>query len=436
MRILLIFVFTMLSCTSFYAQTKEANKKGEKQKTERVKKEKKKKNDKKENATEVKDAAPQIGEKATGKTITTTIGIPVVVTGQIFKASSNVFALSSFQGNGQYIDYAVDTISPDAQGKFTLTANVPTGDFYVLRNGNNHVNLIITKPGEIKIFGDGRDYLRNMNIVGNEDSQALLEFMRANADFSAFSDSLQTAFQKDPTRQNEIQQAYQFRSTQFEGERLRFIQDHPNSGALIGPMQSIDPASDFKNYKTLADQVIAAVPNGKMAEGLRANMALMEQQMAQQQAAQASTASGSGFLAPGTEAPDLVGPSPDGKEYRLSDLRGKVVLIDFWASWCGPCRKENPNVVKEYNKYKEAGFTVFSVSLDKGKEAWLAAIEKDGLIWPYHISDLLHWQSEISKIYQVRSIPFTVLIDAEGKIIGTNIRGTQLGNELQKIYGF
>lgn len=431
MRILLIFVFTMLSFTSFYAQKKEADEKVEKQKTERVKKEKKK-IDKEGTETQVKEVAPNTDQKALGKTVITTVGIPVVVTGQIFKASSNVFALSSFQGNGQYIDYAVDTVSSDAQGKFTLTANVPTGDFYVLRNGNNHVNLIITKPGEIKIFGDGRDYLRNMNIIGNDDSQALLEFMRANADFRDFSDSLQTEFQKYPSRQNEMQQVYQFRSTQFEGERIRFIQDHPNSGALIGPMQSIDPASDFKNYKTLAEQVIAAVPNGKMAEGLRANMILMEQQMA----SQALSDSGSGFLAPGTEAPDLVGPSPDGKEYRLSDLRGNVVLLDFWASWCGPCRKENPNVVKEYTKYKEAGFTVFSVSLDKGKEAWLAAIEKDGLIWPYHISDLLHWQSEISKIYQVRGIPFTVLIDAEGKIIGTNIRGAQLGIELQKIYGF
>jgi hypothetical protein len=244
MKIVLVLVFTMLSCTAFFAQKEPSQQKKAKQKTEKVRKEKTQKRVESESVKQTKDVATNVNQGAAEKTVTTTVGIPVVVTGQIFKSSSNVFALSTFLGNGQYIDYALDSVAADAQGKFTLKANLPAGDFYVLRNGSNHVNLIITKPGEIKVFGDGRDYLRNVNIIGNDDSQALLEFMRTNADFIAFSDSLQAEFQKNPARQNEIQQAYQFRSTQFEGERLRFIQDHPNSGALIGPMQSIDPASD------------------------------------------------------------------------------------------------------------------------------------------------------------------------------------------------
>ena len=120
---------------------------------------------------------------------------------------------------------------------------------------------------------------------------------------------------------------------------------------------------------------------------------------------------------------------------KLSDLRGKVVLLDFWASWCGPCRRENPAVVALYEKYKDEGFTVMSVSLDKSRDSWIAAIEKDGLSWPNHVSDLQFWSSRVPKMYNVRGIPFTVLIDAEGNIIKTKLRAHQLELELKRIFG-
>ena len=141
------------------------------------------------------------------------------------------------------------------------------------------------------------------------------------------------------------------------------------------------------------------------------------------------------MLAPGKLAPDFEQEKPDGTKMKLSDLRGQVVLLDFWASWCGPCRKENPNVVNVYHKYKNDGFTVMNVSLDKSREAWLAAIEKDGLVWPNHVSDLKFWSNEAAQLYKVSGIPFTVLIDKEGKIIGTNIRGEALGETLKSIFG-
>ena len=125
----------------------------------------------------------------------------------------------------------------------------------------------------------------------------------------------------------------------------------------------------------------------------------------------------------------------NGGKAKLSDLKGKVVLLDFWASWCGPCRRENPSVVKLYKKYKEDGFTVLSVSLDKTKAPWLAAIEKDELIWPYHVSDLGGWNSRVPKLYGVKGIPFTVLIDQEGNIIRTKLRGPDLETELARIFG-
>lgn len=136
----------------------------------------------------------------------------------------------------------------------------------------------------------------------------------------------------------------------------------------------------------------------------------------------------------GGEAPDITQDSPEGQPVSLSQLRGKVVLIDFWASWCGPCRKENPHVKKLYAKYKDEGFEIFGVSLDRKKESWIGAIEKDGLPW-YHVSDLKGWQNEAAQLYGVRSIPQTVLLDAEGKIIARNLRGPSLDAKLKEIFG-
>jgi thiol-disulfide isomerase/thioredoxin len=124
------------------------------------------------------------------------------------------------------------------------------------------------------------------------------------------------------------------------------------------------------------------------------------------------------------------------KKMKLSDLQGQVVLLDFWASWCGPCRAENPNVVKNYQKYKDAGFTVMSVSLDSNKDKWLAAIAADQLSWPNHVSDLGGWKSKVAQQYGVNSIPFTILLDKEGRVIATNLRGAALEQTLQQIFGF
>lgn len=141
----------------------------------------------------------------------------------------------------------------------------------------------------------------------------------------------------------------------------------------------------------------------------------------------------------GDQAPDIALENPEGEVMRLSDLRGQVVLIDFWAAWCRPCRMENPHVVKLYDKYKDKkfkygdGFTVFSVSLDRNKTDWVRAIEQDNLKWENHVSDLQFWNSAPAKKYNVSAIPATFLIDEEGVILATNLRGRQLENALEKM---
>lgn len=145
-------------------------------------------------------------------------------------------------------------------------------------------------------------------------------------------------------------------------------------------------------------------------------------------------------LKPGNKAPELTYKNPNDSLISLSSLHGKIVLIDFWASWCGPCRRENPYVVETYNEYKnktfkggEKGFTIYSVSLDANKAAWINAIATDKLVWSYHVSDLMQWNSAAGAKYGVQSIPTNWLLDGKGVIIAVGLRGETLAKKLESM---
>jgi len=221
---------------------------------------------------------------------------------------------------------------------------------------------------------------------------------------------------------------------------LAHINTHKGSPASWLMLRELFPASgllnfdeaDLKYFTKVADEMRERYPYSEYPDLIMKDVASVEAQIEQMKNPQLASGSGT---APFEYAPEIELPSTDGSTKKLSDLRGNVVLIDFWASWCKPCRQENPNVVRVYNEYKDKGFTVFSVSLDDDKSRWVNAIEADNLLWPNHVSDLQGWSSSAAAAYGVNSIPATFLIDGEGKVIATNLRGPALEQKLQEVLG-
>jgi peroxiredoxin len=307
-------------------------------------------------------------------------------------------------------------------GSFSLSVPVKNPNIYKLRFEQNNFTWLILTPGDkLTITPNGSKLGPDASVKGSHHTELLYATSLKLKVFDLKRDSLNKAYnnvqslpQHDSLSSVIIRDYAANDSLQKETIRSA-IEKEPASLAWMFFTDKFDVSGDFLFVDKLDKALSKAYPQNAFVKQYH-DQVEMERK------------TGIGQL-----APDITLPDAEGNPKSLSSLKGKVVLLDFWASWCGPCRKENPNVVKAYNQFHDKGFEVFSVSLDKDKAAWLKAISADNLIWPNHVSDLKYWKSEGAAIYGVTAIPYSVLIDREGRIVAKKLRGDALEKNVTEI---
>ncbi|MBZ9652958.1 TlpA disulfide reductase family protein [Psychroflexus montanilacus] len=316
------------------------------------------------------------------------------------------------------------------------TTQVQNNSFeFDLKKSNQDINLIqiegvngnmifINDANQIKIEAD-KSNLRNSKIEAGEHNQLLKDYLDMITSYAEERDFIKNEHQQALQTKDEIAVLdYRLDIEAIEEESkeatLEFIKT--NTHSIVGMMALSDVMNSksipLNQMKSIYEEYDGEVKDTPLGRAMGQNIAKI------------------GATDLGAEAPKFSGPTPDGDNLSLDDAKGKVTLIDFWASWCRPCRVENPNIVSIYNDYKDKGFTVVGVSLDKPnrKDAWLKAIEDDNLDWN-HISNLKHWQEPIAQKYGVRAIPAAFLIDENGIIIGKDLRGNDLREKVREVLG-
>jgi thiol-disulfide isomerase/thioredoxin len=325
-------------------------------------------------------------------------------------------------------------------GSFEFSFDVSEIGFYRIQTDEKNFAILILQPGDkISLEGDAQNLGYTYKVTGSEESARFQELNQYSAElarrkniFAMRKDSLLRHYQyllnirKDKKYTDSLDKSigsqYEAIYTQLnplleEGiaKAKKFIDENPGSLAGLVAIGLLNPEQDFETYRKLYDGLKTKYPDSKSLGGF---YAWMESKMK---------------MAPGSFAPEFTVNDPQGNPITLSSFRGNYLLVDFWASWCKPCRNENPNVVRLYKKYKPMGLEIFGVSLDENHANWMAAINMDQLTWK-HGSELKGWNSSFVPMYGINGIPFTVLLDPEGKIIALNLRGPALEAKLEEIF--
>lgn len=331
------------------------------------------------------------------------------------------------------LPYHVDSIKLDSDGNGVIPVPALPLDFYRIAVGNEQLVVVLDSAESLAIEAQGGLLATPKRLEGSKHTDAMLSFQAESRGYDQKVAALRAALAQDPANQANLDELNATNTAYYERCK-QFVKENQASPVAISALGRLNLQQEFDLFKQTRDALRTTMRNSGFFAQFREQVDRFEQEMVMLKAQEEEMKRLSNLLPIGSLAPDIRQSAPDGGAFALSELRGKVVLIDFWASWCRPCRIENPNVKRVYERFKGKGFEILGVSLDRDQQAWVEAIKADGLPWK-HVSDLQFWNNAAAQEYGVSSIPYTVLVDREGKVIEKGLRAEQLESRLSELLG-